>query len=126
MYRSSHQRCSLRKGVLGNFTKFTRKHLRQCLFFNKVAGLRPAALLKTRLWHRSFPVNFVKVVRTPFLQNASGRLLMNVRITQLRISEAATQRCSEDKVFWNYASNVQENTHAKVRLKSHFGMGVLL
>ena len=29
------------KGVLRNFTKFTGKHLRQSLFFNKVAGLRP-------------------------------------------------------------------------------------
>ena len=29
-----------KKGVLRNFTKFTGKHLCQCLFFNKVAGLR--------------------------------------------------------------------------------------
>ena len=36
--RSSHQRCSIRKGVLRNFTKFTGKHLCQSLFFNKVAG----------------------------------------------------------------------------------------
>ena len=36
--RSSHQRCSLKKGVLRNFTKFTGKHLCQSLFFNKVAG----------------------------------------------------------------------------------------
>ena len=46
-----------KKGVLRNFTKLT--------FFNKVAGLRPATLLKKRLWHRSFPVNFVKFLRTP-------------------------------------------------------------
>ena len=39
----------------------------QSLFFNKVAGLRPATLLKKRLWHRCFPVNFVKFIRTPFL-----------------------------------------------------------
>ena len=32
------QRCSVRKGVLRNFTKFTGKHLCQSLFFNKVAG----------------------------------------------------------------------------------------
>ena len=38
------------------------------------------------------------------------------------------------KVFWKYAANLQENTHAEVRfqksyfaalLKSHFGMGIL-
>ena len=26
----------------------------------------PAPLLKERLWHRCFPVNFVKFLRTPF------------------------------------------------------------
>ena len=56
-----------KKGVLRNFEKFTGKHLRQCLFFNKVTGLMPSTLLKTRLWHRCFPVNFVKCSRTPFL-----------------------------------------------------------
>ena len=73
--RSSHQRCSVRKDVLRNFPKFTGKHLCQSLFFNKVAGLRPAALLKRRLWHRCFPVSFAKILRTPFLQNASGRVV---------------------------------------------------
>ena len=61
-HRSSHQRCSVRKVVLTNFTKFT--------------GLRPATLLKKRLWHRCFPVNFAKFLRTPFSQNTSGRLLL--------------------------------------------------
>ena len=28
-------------------------------------GLRPANLLKVRLWHRCLPVNFVKFLRTP-------------------------------------------------------------
>ena len=54
MLRSSHQRCSLRKGVFKNFVKFTRKHLCQSLFFNKIAAIRPATLLKKRLWHRCF------------------------------------------------------------------------
>ena len=38
--RSSHRRCSINKGFLRNFTKFTGKHLCQRLFLNKVAGLR--------------------------------------------------------------------------------------
>ena len=43
-------------------------------------------------------------------------------------SEAAVQRCSYEKVFWKYAANLQENTHAfkSTLLKSHFGMGVPL
>ena len=71
-YRSSHQKCSMKKGVLRNFTKFTGKHLCQSLFFNKVA------LLKKGLWHRCFLVNFVKALRTPFSQNTSGRLLLKI------------------------------------------------
>ena len=70
-----------KKGVLKNFTKFTRKHLCQNLFFNKVAGLRPATFLKKRFWHRCFPVNFAKFSRTRLLQNPSGRLLLNHNIT---------------------------------------------
>ena len=66
-FRSSRPEVLCKKGVLRNFTKFTGKHLCQSLFFNKVATLRPATLLKKRLWHRCFPVNFVKFLRTPFL-----------------------------------------------------------
>ena len=39
LLRSSHWRCSVRKGVLRNLAKFTGKHLCQSLLFNKVAGL---------------------------------------------------------------------------------------
>ena len=62
LFRSRHPRCSIRIGVLRNFTKFTRKHLCQSTFF-----YRPAILLKKRLWHKYFPVNFAKFLRTPFL-----------------------------------------------------------
>ena len=39
-YRSSRPEVFCKKGVLKNFAKFTRKHLCQSLFLNKVAGLR--------------------------------------------------------------------------------------
>ena len=55
------QRCSIKKGVLENFAKFTEKHLCQSLFFNKFA-----TLLKKRLWHKCFPVDFAKFCRKPF------------------------------------------------------------
>ena len=63
--RSNHLDVFCEKGVLENITKLAGKHFWQSLFFNKVAGLRPATLLKKRLWHRSFPVNLVKFLRTP-------------------------------------------------------------
>ena len=37
--------CSVKKGTLENFVKFTGKRLCQSLFLNKVAGLRPPAAL---------------------------------------------------------------------------------
>ena len=63
--RSSHPQVFCKKGVLKNSTKFTGKYLCQRFFFDKVAGLSPAILLKKRLWRRCFTVNFVKYLRTP-------------------------------------------------------------
>ena len=63
-------------GVLRNFAKFTGKHVYQRLFFNKVAGLRAATLLKKRLWHRCFPVKFEKVLRTPIFTEHLWWLLL--------------------------------------------------
>ena len=64
--RSSRLELFCKTGVLKNFTKFTGKHLCQRRFLNKVAGLRSTSLLKKRLCHRYFPVNFVNFLRAPF------------------------------------------------------------
>ena len=65
IHRSNHHRCSVKKGVLTNFAKFLGKD-----------QAPPATLLKKRLRHRCFPVNFAKFLRTPFSQNTSRRLLL--------------------------------------------------
>ena len=62
--------CSIKKGVLRNFTKFAGKHLCQSLFFKKVAGLGHA--------------NFLKFLRTPFFTEhlwttASAKLKNNLK-----------------------------------------------
>ena len=44
-------------------------------------GLRPAILLKKRLWHKCFPVNFVKFLRTPFFIEHLRCLLLNHGMT---------------------------------------------
>ena len=67
--------CLRPEAATRGFAKFTGKHLRQSLFLNKVAGLGPATLLK-RLWRSCFLVDFAKFLRTPFLQNTSGRLFL--------------------------------------------------
>ena len=61
-----------RKGVLKNFANSQENTCATVSFLIKVAGLsqspegRTATLLKKRLWHRCFPVNFTKFLRTPF------------------------------------------------------------
>ena len=62
MFRSSHQNCSIKRGVLKNIAKSTWKHLCQCLFFNKVKRLRPAFLLKKSLWYRCLSVSFAEFI----------------------------------------------------------------
>ena len=61
-----------KKGVLRNLAKFTGKHLYLSLFFDQVAHLRPATLLKQTLWHNCFLVNFAKYLRTPFYRTPLG------------------------------------------------------
>ena len=70
-HRSRHQRSSIKKDVLKNLTKFTGKHLCQSLFHT--IKLQPEAcnFIKKILWHRCFPVNFVKFSRINFLRNTS-------------------------------------------------------
>ena len=62
---SSYLEVLCKKVVLKNFGKFTGKKLFR-IFFNKVAGLRPANSLKKRLRHSCFPVKFAKLLRTHF------------------------------------------------------------
>ena len=97
--RSSRPEVFHKKGVLRNFAKFTGKHLSQSLFLNKFAGLIPSlkntcqrlllhctdtTLLKKRLWHRCFPVNFAKFLRTPFFtEQLRWVLLCSFQCTQL-------------------------------------------
>ena len=56
----------MREGILRNFAKFTGKHLRQSLFFNKL---------------------YAKFLKTPFLQNTSGRLLLCILETYFLVEE---------------------------------------
>ena len=74
--RGSRPEVFCKKGVLRNFAKFTGKELCRSLFFNKVAGLTPATLLRKRLWHRCFPVNFARFLRTSFLTEHLQWLLL--------------------------------------------------
>ena len=109
-----HRTCSVKKGVLRNFTKFTGKHLCQRLFFNKVVGLRLATLLKKSLWHRCFSVNFAKFLRTPLLQNTSGRLLLSWLQTGFRY-------CLNLKKIWMFHSFQEWLFSVSSKNGTHYG-----
>ena len=76
--RRSRPEVFYEKGVLRNVARFTGNRLCQSLFFNKAAGLRPTTLLN----------------ETPFLQNTSGRLLLN---QTLRLTKSALLKM----IFYN-------------------------
>ena len=105
LYRSSHRRCSIKKAVLENFAKLAGKHLRQSLFFNKVADLTLATLWKTGLWYRCFSTNFTKFLRTPFLQNTSGRLLLLVAVFK-----KASVKLKHFNKTWSFINRTRAST----------------
>ena len=99
------RRCSVKKGVLRNFTKFTGKHLRDSLFFNTVAGLEATEhlwwlllvlvewsvflylcctsvrcnFIKKGALAQVFSVHFAEFPRTPFLTKHFQWLLLSIR-----------------------------------------------
>ena len=94
-HRSSHQRSSIEKGgILKSFAKFTGKHPCQILFFNKVAGSTCNAI-KNWPWHKCLAANFAKFLRTLFLQDDSGQLLLHA-ITNLNKFQILPQHPSVD------------------------------
>ena len=103
-------------GVLRSFTKFTGKHLCQSSFFNKVAGLRPATLLKKRLWRRCFSANFVN-----FLEHLFCKRLF-LKIWKFTFDRGWPQ-LSDEKLFWKYLENIQLSISAS---DCNFKLHVLL
>ena len=95
------------------FAKFTGKRLCQSLFFNKVAGLKPATLLKKRLWHWCFPVNFVKFLRTPFSQNTSWRQLLKVEGSLSRHVTVGLQFLLLGAAALSFSGKLLQNSHKK-------------
>ena len=69
LFRSSHRRCSVKKGILKNFANFTGKHLFSSL-------LQACNFIKKKLQHWCFPVKFAKFLRTSILKNICERLIL--------------------------------------------------
>ena len=83
MFRSSRPEVFCKEGVLRDFAKFTGKHLRKGLSFNKVADLRPEAcnfIIKEALAQVLFCEFFCEFLRTPFFIEYPWWLLLYIRI----------------------------------------------
>ena len=65
--RSSRPEVFCKKGVLGNFAKFTGKYLCQSLFFNKVAGAA-CNFIKKEILAQLFSCEFCEISKNTFSQ----------------------------------------------------------
>ena len=77
IFRKQSPSVLYKNSVFKNFTKFTGKHLSWSLFLNKVGVLRTPIMLKKRLRHRCFPVNFAKYLWTSTLWSICHWLLLD-------------------------------------------------
>ena len=69
LFRSSHRRCSVKRGIFKNFANFTGKQLCWSL-------LQACNFIKNKLQHWCFPVKFAKFLRTSILKNICKRLIL--------------------------------------------------
>ena len=83
-----------------NFGEFTRKHMCRNFFFNEEKLSRSATPLKASLQRRFFLVSFGKFVRTPFLQNTTGQLLVIIAVSIVLNGELANETV-------NYSTNTK-------------------
>ena len=100
--RSSHQRCSMKKGIVKNFTTFTGKHLCQSLFFNKVTGLRLATLLKKETLTQVFSREFCKILKNTYFEEHQQHVSEARNYFRVIFKEAIARRCL---VFWKVRSS---------------------
>ena len=95
--RSSHRRCSIEKVFLEILQNSRKNTSVRASFFNKLQ-VEPSSLLKKRLWHRCFPVNLAKFLRTPLLTEHLRWLLLLI----LNIEK-----------FYHFKSLISENQKKK-------------
>ena len=91
-FRSSHLRCSVKKGVLRNFIKFTGKHLCQRSFFNKVAGLACNFIKKESL-AQVLPCEFFEISKNTFFYRTPPVAVSKCLTSSAKFNEIVFDRC---------------------------------
>ena len=64
--------------------KFIGKHLCESLLFSNIAGLRPAALLKKRLWHQVSSREFCQVFENTYFEEYLRTAAFTIAFRNLR------------------------------------------
>ena len=103
-----------KNGVLKNFVKFPGKHLCQVSY-----SFSAATLLKKRLWHSFFSVNFVKFLKThfysaPLVASSTNQMYQN----QIEILHG---RFSSQYIFDGAYFYWDRNCVKSVRISSYYG-----
>ena len=87
-----------------------------CARVSFLTKLQAATLFKKRYWHRCFPVNFAKFLRTTFLKNTSGRpLLKNVLILDQVYSN--TRILTQVKTNQHESTRINTSQHESTRAR---------
>ena len=109
------QRCSVEKVFLEIWQNSKENTCVRVSFL--ISCRRPATWLKKRLWHRCFPVNFAKFLRTPFLIEHLRWLLL---YSQKMFCESLLQRDfplkSHHEMFLKFFWTVTFKNSSKWRL----------
>ena len=81
----------------------------------KVVGLRFATLLKKRLWHRCFPVNFVEFLRTPlFIEHLWWLLLFRDGPKQIVATTPKKALLIALPFLWTFSMNLRTRVYKSV------------
>ena len=68
-----------------------------------------------------FNSEYCKNFQSTYLQDIREQLRLKIfmKVRKVKNSEAAAQTCSSEMVFWKYAANLPEGTHAEVRFQQN-------
>ena len=91
----------------------------QFYLFTEAVCAISATLLKMRLWHRCFHVNFAKFLRTSFSQNSSGRLLLSSPSNLLfitNLSKSLFLLCNISTFYVFFSKKHVQISHVSVKL----------
>ena len=66
IFSSSRPEVFCKKGALRNFAKLTGKHLRQSLFFNKIAGIKASNFIEKETLAQVFSCEFCEISKNTF------------------------------------------------------------